>query len=167
MGIYTAQILIGCGKMYDKGINPSHALFLHEDDQDVAWVLKKLDLQTDQTSASAQSAMQWTCSLDNLLDDAMLLIAIYVLKDDVTITLTKELTKSENLDKLNLKNDISSEDRQILYDLVMSISAEYTLTVTAFDFSLLKWQLSSLENYSAEKHIFLQQDQKQTISEQA
>ena len=167
MGVYTAQILVGCGKMYDKGINPSHVLFLYEDDQEATWVLKQLDLQNDRSFKSLQPAKRWACPLDSLLDDAMLLIAMYVLEDDVVITLVKELEKIDDLDKLDLKDGITNEDRQILYDLVMSISAEYTLTLTVFDFSLLKWQLSLLENYSAEKHIFVEQDQKQIISQQA
>lgn len=157
MGVYTAQILVGCGKTYDKGINPSHALFLYEEDTDVFWVIKELNLTSDPLKNKSDNKKQFTPSPDNLMDDAMLLIAMYVLEDSVVGTLAKELGKTKSTDDLDLKDGFTSQDKQVLYDLVMAISVEYTLSITVFESSLLKWQLSALEKYSCERYIFFEQ----------
>ncbi len=77
MATFTAQILVGSPHPNHGGINPTHSLFLSENSRP-AWIL--VDPYPD--SGPRNSRIVWIPTLENMLEDALLMIAVYVCKDD-------------------------------------------------------------------------------------
>ena len=71
MGTFTAQILVGTPDLYHGGIIPTHYLFLSENDRP-AWILE---------DKSGSQNVVWVPTIEDILEDALLMIAVHVCKD--------------------------------------------------------------------------------------
>ena len=75
MGTFTASILVGAGHPNDDGIIPVVVLYLSEGSK-ISWVMRR---------ASSDSAltgdMIWLATVDHTLEDAMVMIAYFVMED--------------------------------------------------------------------------------------
>ena len=86
MGIFTAQILVGHDHRNHGGIIPSHAVYWSENSRP-AWILDTIDLFSDDID---KKKVCWIPKVDNMLEDAMLLIGIHVIKDETVIRAEKK-----------------------------------------------------------------------------
>jgi hypothetical protein len=150
MGTFTAQILVGHDHIYHGGITPSHAVFLSENSRP-AWILKNLDVFK---KVNESESVRWIPTLENMLDDAMLLIGIHVIKDKAVIKAAKEFCKSDNLNDLELHEAFTPKDLQTLYELVRTSKIEYCIALTVFNESHIINQFKTLDQYACKANVF-------------
>jgi len=79
MSAITAQILVGQAHPNLGGINPTHYLFLSENSRPV-WILVPQNLWELESSIN-EKKVTWIPTVENLLEDALLMIGIHVLKN--------------------------------------------------------------------------------------
>ena len=79
MSTVTAQILVGHPDIYHGGIWPTHGLYLFENSRP-SWVLVPLGLQLP--AGPAERLYTWLPGPDRILEDGMLMIYLYALKDE-------------------------------------------------------------------------------------
>ena len=108
MGTCTALILVGGRHIYEGGISPRYALFLWENGR-IAWELRSL-----YRSGLIDINKVWICRWEDLLNDAILMIALYVLKSKNILNFFKKkgLLETEHIDIYSI---FSQEDRKKLY----------------------------------------------------
>lgn len=136
MASFTAQILIGNGGGYDnEGIIPDSTLFLSENSRP-AWVLKYRGRK-----------ITWIPTLDNMLEDGLLMLAIFVLKDPELVELAQEYFHNKEVNKAILYDDITEEYRQVLYQKSRSMAWKCKLIISVFNQSYIHPQLSVLNDY--------------------
>ena len=83
MATFTCQILIGKKHSYDSGIiNISHTLYLSENSRP-ALILSPTEEFT--ANKQVQQKITWIPTLENMLEDALVMIGLYVLKDQQLI----------------------------------------------------------------------------------
>ena len=90
MATITAQILVGKAHRSDNGIQPTHALYLHEGSI-CSWSLHAVDLKG---SLSASEIAQWACAPKDILSDALLLTAIYLSNNETFLNKALDLIPS-------------------------------------------------------------------------
>lgn len=145
MATFTAQLLIGSKHSYDGGmINISHSLYLSENSRP-AWVLSPTDLINEQEQK--QPNITWIPTLENMLEDALLMIGIYVLKEKNLITLSQKYFKNLNKNFIELYGDIQSDHLHELYKQARLIESCHKIIVSVFQGSSLIKQLPVLKNY--------------------
>jgi hypothetical protein len=136
MASYTAQILMGNGGGYDsEGIIPINTLFLSENSRP-AWILEQKTRK-----------ITWIPTLNNMLEDGLLMLAIYALKDPEIVELSKEYFHNKDICRTELYDDITEDHLHALYLKSRSIEWNYKLIITVFDKSHIRSQISVLENY--------------------
>ena len=122
MGTFTAQILIGQKHTYESGIiNITHTLYLTENGRS-AWILSPWDEFS--TNKENQIKITWIPTLENMLEDAMVMIGLYVLKDKELIALANQYFQRQYTDNMILYNDITPEGLQELYEQARSIESD-------------------------------------------
>jgi len=154
MATLTAQILVGKSHPYDGGIIPSHRLYLFENSRP-AWMLLPENIW--KLSKPKLGKITWIPTVKNMLEDAMLMIALYVIRDEEIVTLAKDYVHSTKQDWVELYQDIDSEHLEKLYEKCRSLSFNKKIIVSVFGGSTVRNQLSILEKYSVEKEICLTQ----------
>ena len=70
MGTFTASILVGSGHPNDGGISPITTLYLNEGSK-ISWVMRG--------ARGSRQEVTWICSVDHTLEDAILMMAYFVL----------------------------------------------------------------------------------------
>lgn len=145
MGTFTSQILIGQKHSYDGGIiNISHTLYLSENDRP-AWILTPTD--PFHANKETQLKVTWIPTLENMLEDALVMIGLYVLKDKELIALANQYFQDPNQDFIELYDDIKPEDLQKLYERARTIESSHKVILSVFQGSSILNQLSVLKNY--------------------
>ncbi|OLO26769.1 hypothetical protein BTR23_22040 [Alkalihalophilus pseudofirmus] len=145
MATFTCQILIGQKHSYDSGIiNISHTLYLSENSRP-AWILSP----TEKINANKQIQQKttWIPTLENMLEDALVMIGLYVLKDEQLIALANQYFKFPNKNFIELYNDVSSEGLQELYKQARKIESSHKILLSVFQGSSILNQLPVLKNY--------------------
>jgi hypothetical protein len=150
MGTFTAQILVGHDHRNHGGIIPSHAVYLSENSRP-AWILDTIDLFGDDID---KKKVRWIPTVENMLEDAMLLIGIHVIKDDAVIKAAREFCKHDNLYDLELYDAFEKEDLNILYELVRTTKIDYSIALTIFKESHIINQFHILDHYECRANIF-------------
>jgi hypothetical protein len=149
MATLTAQILIGTGHPNDDGIQHTHSLFLSEGNRP-GWVLLPENMINEQ---SRQKKKVWIpASVDTFLEDGLLMIALFVIKDKAVIKYVKERYKGP-LFKLNHVEDLTVEDRLHLYELCRTSKIHYKLIISIFFQSSLQGDLHKLANYDMDVEV--------------
>ncbi len=147
MATYTAQILVGSGHPNQDGIMPSHCLYLSENSRP-SWVLLPAS-----DSVGSEAKVTWIPTLENTLDDALLMIAIHVLEEPEITRLAAEYATSTENNWVVMYEDISSEHRQELYQKCRQLENRFKLVITMLRGSLLADQLKTLENYQMDVEV--------------
>jgi hypothetical protein len=116
MATMTAQILIGSPHPYHGGIIPSHKIYLSENSRP-ALIMAKENIGEDsyeQNTKNAFDKVTWIPTLENMLDDILLMVSFFILKDKY---ISEELLKIDNkkLSFLELYEDIDEKTRFDLY----------------------------------------------------
>ncbi|MBU9713138.1 hypothetical protein [Evansella tamaricis] len=139
MGTSTAQILVGNAHPYHQGIyGISHVLYLSENSRP-AWILKSLE--------TAEREVIWIPTLENMLEDALLMIAIYVVKDKEVINLWKDYTTEKNRNHMELYQ-INQKELQKMYEQARELTSSCKLAITIFSDSSINHQLSAIKFYN-------------------
>lgn len=154
MGTITAQILVGNEHQFHGGIIPTHVVYLSENSRP-AWILDIVDMFNEETK---KKFVRWIPTVENTLEDAMLLIGIHVIKDEQIIKLAKEFCKVDNLNDLEVYEAFSNEDLGTLYNHMRESMIEYSIALTVFNESHIMEQVKILNTYSCKSNIFMIKD---------
>ncbi len=150
MGVYTSQILVGHANRNDGGIIPSHVLYLSEDNRP-AWLMEQTDLW-NKTKENI-NGITWIPTLENVFEDALLMIGLYILKDDQLLDAAHKYFKSDINGKVELYDDIEIENLKKLYDICRSLKYQYKIVITIFGSSSIEGNLKVLEKYGMDVEI--------------
>lgn len=154
MGTFTTQIMVGQSHTYDGGIiNISHMLFLSENSMP-AWILLPFDVFEKELQNPNEERMVWCPSVNNMLEDALLMIGIYVLKDSELIKMAENLHKgqgrSTRIDLTELENpDLLNE----MYRRSRQIGRGIKIVLSVFEGSSIHRHLKVLEKYHMEVEV--------------
>lgn len=148
MGTVTCQILVGRAHQNHGGIEPTHMLTLWENDRP-AWVLRNILPDGFFTEGNRnQKDIVWVPTLENMLEDAILMIGIYVIKDRTLTELAKKYFKKDLSERIELYEDIEEEKLNQLYEACREVDVNYKLVITVLDGSSINAKkLKSLEYY--------------------
>lgn len=145
MATYTAQILVGQKHSYDSGIiNLSHSLYLSENSRP-AWILSAID--DSRELKRIQQRIIWIPTLEHMLEDALVMIAMYVLKDKEILALAEQCFRSTSKEFIELYDDIAPYQLEELYQQSRQIVGSHKTMISVFHGSSILNQLSVLENY--------------------
>ena len=147
MASMTAQILIGSPHPFHGGINPTHKIYLSENSRP-ALILTREDIH-EQNTKDAFDKATWIPTLENMLDDILLMISYFVLKNE---SISQELSKikSKDLRFLEMYEDINEETRLKLYKSNKDIIGGYKdlkLVFSIFKGSSLLSATSKIKDY--------------------
>jgi hypothetical protein len=144
MATITAHILIGHTNQLGGGMLPTHCLLLSEGSKPV-WILKDLDILEDHTSAL--STVRWIPSDEHLLEDALLMISINILKDEKLLDKAKKYFKNLSDPLINLKEDINISALEELRAINRNLKYDFKVAISCFNGSSLGNKLDTLKEY--------------------
>jgi hypothetical protein len=144
MGSFTAQMLIGKPHPYHGGINPTHYLFLSENSRP-AWIL--IPQNIFDTDGKNDRKITWIPTLDSMLEDAFLMIALYVLKHKTIVNMAKKYISNNQKDWAELYDDITIDDRFHMYEKCQNIKSDIRIILTVLEESSIKRHLKKIDNY--------------------
>ncbi|WP_241243540.1 hypothetical protein [Caldicellulosiruptor changbaiensis] len=156
MGTVTCSVLVGTSHQNHSGIIPEYILNLWENDKP-AWVLRKISQRNDfedDKKNTTDSTIVWIPTLENMFEDALLMIGIYVIRDKKLVELAEKYFKKDLSKKLMLYGDIDQENLKKLYETCRKITANYKIVVSILDYSsITKEKLRCLQDYSMDVEI--------------
>lgn len=144
MSTVTAIIVVGEGHRFHGGIIPAYQLTLTENSRPA--------LTLGPASLSGEAECTWIPTLENMADDAMLMIAACIAKDRaITAKLKVCRKKGCNLELY----DISEKDRLQLYAKARTAlgKTDMKLVVSVLRGSSLTTRLEALEAYAVEMEV--------------
>lgn len=150
MGTFTAQILVGIGHPYHDGIEPSHRLYLSENSRP-SWILVPDSLG----GVSSGSKVTWIPTLENTLEDALLMIGIHVVKDPDLVEMASHFIGSQENNWVVVNEDIDPLHLDMLYQRCRSLENTFKLVVTVFRGSSVEEQLKVLKDYKMDVEVCL------------
>ena len=150
MATMTAQILIGSGHPNHDGIGPSHYLFLSENSRP-AWLLVEQNIIM--SSKKKDAKIVWIPTVDSMLEDAFLMIAVHVLKDQGIVEVIKSFSKAALSDRLEMHDSLEEAERKLLYEKCRTITPFPKLVVSVFRGSTIMSQLPVLKNYTMDVEV--------------
>lgn len=150
MGTLTAQILVGRGHTNHDGINPTHYMFLSENSRP-AWTLTGQNIFDDQEPVGR---FIWIPSApETILDDALLMIAVHVSRDENIVKIFHQSIKNSKSDYVDLGELNGKPDQQKLYELCRKIEDFPKLIISVFESSSVGSQLHLLQNYKMDVEV--------------
>jgi len=147
MATMTAQILIGRGHPNHDGINPTHYLFLSENGAP-AWILVNENIFSFNSN---RSKITWIPTVENMLEDAILMIAVHVLKDHKISAMFNSFFEN---DEARIKlYDLQQTQRNELYQQCREHMEGPKLIISVFQDSSIINQLPVLNQYKMDVEI--------------
>ncbi|MHB1376159.1 MAG: hypothetical protein ACYCXB_01885 [Candidatus Humimicrobiaceae bacterium] len=145
MATFTAQILIGTEHPYHGGINPTHFLFLSENDRP-AWILTNENITGESPDIEK---IVWNPTAENMFEDALFMINLYIVKDKTLVAYLKENHKKVNFNTSNISipEILDKKDLEKIYQLNLDLlkkNKSLKLVVSIFADSSLKDIVKSL-----------------------
>ena len=150
MATITAQILVGHPNKLGNGMLPTHCLLLSQGTKPV-WILKSLDIL--ETENSKNSTIRWIPTSENLLEDALLLISVNILKDKELINRVTNYIKDLSAPLIDLNSAIDSDILKELHLLNRSLKYGYKLIITCFSGTALNINLETIKEYSMDVEV--------------
>ena len=150
MATLTAQILIGSSHQNHGGIQPTHYLSLSENSRP-AWILVPENIFGPGNEKNPR--ITWIPTIENMLEDALLMIAINVLKDEGVIDLAKEHFKRDIHGPLALYEDIDQAALKNLYQECRKLKNRYKIVLTVLEGSSIRNQLKVLNDYGIDMEV--------------
>ena len=150
MAALTTQILIGSPHPNDGGIIPSHFLFLSEGSRP-AWILVNQNI--DQTEKHKHSKITWIPTLENIFEDALLMIAVHICKNKEILNKAKDFNANIQADWMEMYTDLNESQRLQLYQECRTIENYSKIIVSTFRGSAIEGQLSILEQYKMDVEV--------------
>lgn len=145
MATITAQLLIGEVHIWNGGITNAATINLYENSRP-SWVYEPADRKEDN--------IYWIPTVENMLEDGLLLAAVHIWRNDDIIRTLKTATGNDNLKQLELYN-LSKEDRDILYEKCRALNNSGKAILSVFNGSTLLGQAWVMERYRIEHEICL------------
>jgi len=145
LATFTAQILIGTEHPYHGGINPTHFLFLSENDRP-AWILTNENITGENPDVEK---IVWNPTTENMFEDALFMINLYIEKDKTLIAYLKENHKKINFNTNNISipEILDKKELEKIYQLNLDLlkkNKSLKLVVSIFADSSLKDIVKSL-----------------------
>jgi len=145
LATFTAQILIGTEHPYHGGINPTHFLFLSENDRP-AWILTNENITGENPDIEK---IVWNPTTENMFEDALFMINLYIEKDKTLIAYLKENHKKINFNTNNISipEILDKKELEKIYQLNLDLlkkNKSLKLVVSIFADSSLKDIVKSL-----------------------
>jgi len=150
MATLTAQILVGSAHPNHDGINPTHYVFLWENDRP-AWILVHQNIFKEREENVGR--ITWIPTIENMLEDALLMIAIHVCKNNEVIKLAKSFSAKIESDSMELCSNLEETHRKRLYEKCRQISDFPKIIISVFRGSTIEKQLSVLEQYKMDVEV--------------
>jgi hypothetical protein len=145
MGTITAQIIIGNSHSYHGGIIPSHFILLSENDRP-AWIL--INPNIFEKPSSSEDKIIWIPSRENMLEDALLMIAIHVIKNKAVTKMAEKYCSDITGSTVEIDSSIEKSQRRELYEKCRSLKHWPKCVISVFHGSTIKKQLEILKEYS-------------------
>ncbi len=152
MSTVTAQILVGQADQNHGGISPTHCMLLSENSRPV-WELVPLHIYTDTSSKETGIKIGCIPTLENMLEDAMLMIGIHVLKFDEITGPASTSFKNKDPHFFVMYDDISEADRKALYNKCRALENCFKVVVTAMEGSSIFSHLKVLKKYKMDVEV--------------
>jgi hypothetical protein len=152
MAAITAHILAGHAHPNDGGLATLHQLTLSEGDRP-AWLL-----QTGRPSKSdprRRERIIWIPTVENMLDDALLMIAVHVIESEPVRTLFGQFSDKLDAERIEMYDDLTHEQRQRLYALCREITNYPKLILCIFEGSSLCSLVGVMEKYQMECEVLV------------
>jgi hypothetical protein len=145
LSTFTAQILVGTEDPYNGGINPTHFLFLSENDRP-AWILVNENIAREN---SVIERIVWNPTAENMFEDALFMINLHIEKNKTLIDYLKENHKKINFNANNISipEILDKKDLEKIYQLNLDLlkkNKSLKLVVSIFADSNLKDVVKSL-----------------------
>ncbi len=150
MASLTAQILIGDPHPNHDGIIPTHFLFLSENDRP-AWILVGQNVLDEESTERHKKV--WIPTLEDTLEDAILMIAVQVVKEPAVIEQAKAFDDRIEWERVELYSDMTETQRRHLHTTCRSLTRFPKLVVSAFQGSLIQSQLPVLREYAMDVEV--------------
>lgn len=150
MGTFTAEILVGNPHPNHDGIIPSHYLFLSENSRP-AWIMTRQNIFNDNVKGSR--IITWIPTVENMLDDAILMIAIDICKNEELLSLAKKFHPGIESDRIEMYADFEEDQRNQLYDKCSEINDFPKIIISVFKSSSIMAQLQSLDKYNLDVEV--------------
>ncbi len=144
----TAQILVGQGHPYHDGINPSHRLYLLENSRPSLVLLPE-----SLTGEANGNKVIWVPTLESTLEDALLMIAIHVIKDPEIVRLASLFFANKDNNWVVMHEDITPENLAVLHQHCRRLENTCKLVITVLRGSHLEDQLKVLKEYKMDLEV--------------
>ncbi len=153
MGTITAQIIVGKPDLYHGGINPTHFLFLSENDRPT-WILVEENISAGQ-GKPRQPRVVWIPTVEGILEDAFLMIGLHIIKDKELIKEAKPLFKNKPLIKISLDKDIDKADLILLHNRNKEVIAKFNakMIISSFHGSSILKHLRLVKEYQMDNEV--------------
>ena len=139
--------MVGKPDFLHNGIYPTHCLMLYENDRPV-WVLTPtLKSPTENIKKTV-----WIPTVEHMLEDALLMIGIHVVKDKELTHLANKFFKHRGRNQIWLYDDISKDDLKKLREVCKKVLPKYNLKIVVaitLDSTILR-QIGNLKDYKIE-----------------
>ncbi|WP_163195671.1 hypothetical protein [Clostridium thermarum] len=150
MAAITAQILIGHTNKLGNGMLPTHCLLLSEGSKPI-WILKNLDILENHTSSI--NTIRWVPTEGNILEDALVMISISILKDGKLLDKAKKYFADLSKHLIDLREDISPSNLLELREISKELKYDYKIAITCFSGTSLEGKLDKLKEYSMDVEV--------------
>jgi hypothetical protein len=139
MGTFTAQLLIGRAHPYEGGIyGLTHTLYLSENGRP-AWILQSLK--------EIKEPITWIPTVDHMLEDALLMIGLYVFTDEELRKMQERYFTNKNKSYAELYEDVDSRQLEAMRERCRELTSEHKIMISVFEGSSIHSQLPIIKNY--------------------
>ena len=145
MATLTAQMMVGTPHANHDGINPTNYLFLSENSRP-AWMLVPQNIFME-SGNDITGKVTWIPTIENMLEDAILMIAIHVCKNPEIIELSKQFSKSMLSDRVEMYENLEKFQREQLYQKCRELKVFPKIILSVFKDSSIESQLQILNLY--------------------
>lgn len=153
MGTFTAQLLVGNAHPYEGGIyGITHTLQLSENGRP-AWVLNSKNDATKNT-------ITWIPTLEHMLEDALLMIGLYVWKDEALCNMKEQYFTNQQKNDIELYEDIDPKHLAEMHARCRDISSRTKIVMSVFEGSTIQTQLPVIYAYDHDFEVCLSVYQK-------
>ncbi|MBI3039281.1 hypothetical protein HYY75_09590 [bacterium] len=150
MGTLTAQILVGTPHPNHGGINPTHCMFLSENSRP-AWVITPLNVF--QEDRNVENKIIWIPTLEDMLEDAFLMIAIHVKRNHEIIEMARSFYAETQSARLELYEHFNDSQRKLLYEKCRQLSDFPKIIISVFETSTIQGQLKIVGKYNMDVEV--------------
>ncbi|WP_066318947.1 hypothetical protein [Bacillus sp. FJAT-29814] len=152
MATMTAQILVGKAHPYDGGMNPEYYMYLSENGV-ARWTMIEENISHRHLGGGDQRLAQWIPTIEHMLEDALMMIGIYIEKDEILIGLAKQFFNGEVPRMAELFEEASQKRLEMMRVRTREIEFSNKITLSIFNGSTIAKQLPILENYRVDVEV--------------